>query len=258
MKKAKVTLEQWQTLKAVIDEGSFAKAADALNKSQSTVSYAISKLEEQLPSPVLTMEGRKAVLTEEGKVLYRRAVSLLELALEIEQTAKSLADGWETQLTICVDSIAPISPVFDAIHHFSTIAPQTRITLIETNLSGTIEALLEKRAELVLTAQMPPGFLGKFIGDVQMIPVAHANHPLARETRKLKLGDLQKHRQIVVRRQCGYYRSSLRPASLFCPLLRDTVPGSLPPLPERGYRLDRAIALRLAMFRGLSRVVAGR
>ena len=56
----KISLEQWAAFKAVVDEGSFAKAAEALNKSQSAVSYAIAKLEEQLPTPVLTQQGRRA------------------------------------------------------------------------------------------------------------------------------------------------------------------------------------------------------
>jgi len=199
MKPTKITLEQWQTFKAVVDEGSFAKAAEALNKSQSTVSYAIAKLEEQLPTPVLTIEGRKAVLTEEGKVMYRRASQLLDLALNVEQTATSLAEGWETQLTIDIESIVPIDRVLQALQIFMEKAPQTRITLLETTLSGTVETLLERRADLVLTGQIPPGFLGTHITQVKLIPVAHANHPLCREKKSLSQQDLQQHRQIVVR-----------------------------------------------------------
>ena len=56
----KITLEQWASLVAVVDEGSYAKAADLLNKSQSTVSYAISRVEEQLGGQVLKISGRKA------------------------------------------------------------------------------------------------------------------------------------------------------------------------------------------------------
>ena len=63
MKSPRISLEQWAAFKAVVDEGSFARAAEALNKSQSSVSYAIAKLNEQLPSPVLELYGRIAVLT---------------------------------------------------------------------------------------------------------------------------------------------------------------------------------------------------
>ncbi len=63
----KITLEQWQTFRCVVDEGSFARAAEKLNKSQSSISYAIGQLNAQLPQPVLRVEGRRSVLTEAGE-----------------------------------------------------------------------------------------------------------------------------------------------------------------------------------------------
>ena len=40
----RITLEQWRCLVAVVDEGGYAQAAEALNKSQSSVTYAVQKL----------------------------------------------------------------------------------------------------------------------------------------------------------------------------------------------------------------------
>ena len=199
MKTPKVNLEQWLCFKTVIDEGSFANAADALNKSQSSISYNIAKLEENLPSPVLEMKGRKATLTAAGNVLYRRASQLLDLATEVEQIADCMAQGWETEITVNADSIVPIKPLLKAIEKFTYQAPQTRITLLESTLSGTTEVLLEKRADIVISGQTPPGFLGTHLTTIRMIPVAHANHPLNRLKQSLSDQDLLQHRQIVVR-----------------------------------------------------------
>ncbi len=199
MKLPKVTLEQWATFKAVVDEGSFAKAAEQLNKSQSSISYAIAKLEEQLPSPVLSLNGRKAILTEEGKVLYRNASQLLNHAKDIEQLANCLSQGWETEIIIGFDSIIDTTPLFNAIDQFSDQAPHTRIVLLESTLSGTMESLLERKADIVLSGQTPPGFLGRSVATVTMIPVAHTNHPLSRIKSDITEQDLKQHRQIVVR-----------------------------------------------------------
>ena len=199
MRPPKVNLDQWLSFKTVIDEGSFAKAAEALNKSQSSISYNIAKLEENLPTPVLEMQGRKAVLTAEGKVLYRRANQLLEMASEVEQIAECLAQGWDTEITINADSIVPIKPLLTAIEKFTIQAPQTRITLLENTLSGSTEVLLEKRADIVISGQTPPGFMGTKLTTIYMIPVAHANHPLNRLKQKVTSHDLKQHRQIVVR-----------------------------------------------------------
>ena len=48
MTEPKITLEQWRALLAVVDEGGYAAAAEALDKSQSAISYAIQKLETTL------------------------------------------------------------------------------------------------------------------------------------------------------------------------------------------------------------------
>ena len=42
----RVTLDQWLVLQAIIDEGGFAQAANALHRSQSSISYAARKLQD--------------------------------------------------------------------------------------------------------------------------------------------------------------------------------------------------------------------
>ncbi len=195
----KISLEQWSAFIAVVEEGSFAQAAEALNKSQSAISYAIARLEEQLPTPVLQQQGRKAVITEAGEVLYRRAKQLVNLANDVEQTAQCLAQGWETTITVAVDAIVPMEPVLQAMRRFGDRVPHTRVVLLETTLSGTDEALLERRADMAICASIPPGFLATPIGEIYKIPVAHVAHPLAMSGRPLTEQDLRQARQIVVR-----------------------------------------------------------
>ena len=59
-----VTLEQWRALIAVVDAGGYAQAAEALHKSQSAVTYAVQKLEEQLGSELFDRSGYRPVLSE--------------------------------------------------------------------------------------------------------------------------------------------------------------------------------------------------
>ncbi|SMF24188.1 DNA-binding transcriptional regulator, LysR family [Alteromonadaceae bacterium Bs31] len=195
----KITLEQWQTFVTVVDEGSFAKAAEVLNKSQSSISYIIAKLQEQLPTPPLSQQGRKAEVTDAGKVLYRHAKNLLKDADDIEKAAQYLASGWEPEVTIAADAITPMSKILCALQDFSKTSPSTRIRLLETTLSGTDEALLSKQADIAITARIPPGFFGEPIGSASMVPVASPKHPLLRHEHKISEKELKQHRQIVVR-----------------------------------------------------------
>ena len=55
----RITLDQWNTLVSVVDSGGYARAADRIHKSQSTLTYAIKKLEFLLGVKVFELRGRK-------------------------------------------------------------------------------------------------------------------------------------------------------------------------------------------------------
>ena len=63
------TLDQLRILRAIVREGSFKKAADSLYVTQPAVSLQIQNLEKQLEVPLFDRGGRKAQLTEAGKLL---------------------------------------------------------------------------------------------------------------------------------------------------------------------------------------------
>jgi DNA-binding transcriptional LysR family regulator len=194
-----VTLDQWQTLIAVVDKGGYAAAAEVLNKSQSTVSYAIQKLESSLNIRAFSIDGRRAILTPAGKTLYQRAKVLLEEANQLETQAQQFSEGWEPELRIAMDTLFPEWVMLDVIDQFIQAHPLTRIELMETVLSGTDEALLKKEADIVIGGRIPPGFLGDPILLVNFCAVASPNHPLHQLNRPLNYQDLRLHRQLVVK-----------------------------------------------------------
>jgi len=81
-----------QTYAAVVDLGSFVKAADVLEMSKPTVSRYVSDLEERLGVRLLQRTTRKLSLTEEGRSFYARCKAVLAdvQAVESEITSKSL------------------------------------------------------------------------------------------------------------------------------------------------------------------------
>ncbi|MDX1757751.1 MAG: LysR family transcriptional regulator [Marinobacter sp.] len=195
----RTTLEHWAVLAAVVDEGSFARAAEALNKSQSSVSYALKALQDQLPVEVLTVRGRKAELTDAGQVLLRRARGLLDDMKSLERLALNLAQDWEPEVRLAVDVIFPPHLLSEAMERFVPQSRSTRVQIIESVLSGGQEALLQGLADLAITHRPPPGFLGNELIRQEFMAVAHRDHPLARAEDSLTLRDLQRYRQFVVR-----------------------------------------------------------
>jgi DNA-binding transcriptional LysR family regulator len=195
----KTTLEQWALLAAVIDSGGFAQAAHALNRSQSAVSYGVSRLQEALGVPLLAIDGRKAVLTPHGRTLLARSRSLLRDLNSLEQLARSLLRGWEAELTLVVDSAFPRPRLLNIIAELQSSCPDTQIQLADAVLSGAEEAIDAGRADLIVTSRIPHGFLGDPLLNVEFIAAAHPNHALFKLERELNADDLRRHVQAVVR-----------------------------------------------------------
>lgn len=195
----KATLEQWRMLKAVVDAGGFAKAAELVHKSPSSINHAVQKLQIQLGVALLEVRGRKAELTPAGEAMLRRAEHLLEEAARMEGVARAMAQGVESEVALAVDQLVPQDAVIDALERFSRRFPNTRIQLHETLLDGGPELLRQGRVDMLLGPSVPSGFLGEPVGQIRMVCIAHAHHPLAHAGKRLSLHDLRSHRQVVVR-----------------------------------------------------------
>jgi DNA-binding transcriptional LysR family regulator len=183
----------------VVDADGYAQAAQVLHKSQSAVTYAVQKIEALLGVKAFEVVGRKAHLTPTGQVLYRRAKALLEEAGALEGAAGSLAAGWEPELRLAVEIIFPTWLLLQCFARFAEECPQTRIELYESVLSGTEEALLQRKVDLAICSQVPPGFAGDPLMRLRFIAAAHPQHPLHQLGRELTLQDLRKHRHLVIR-----------------------------------------------------------
>lgn len=195
----KISLEQWRALLAVVDAGGYAQAASQLHKTQSTISYGIQRIEEGLGVAIFAIEGRKAVLTPAGRVLYRRAQALVAEAERIERTAAGLATGWEPVLTLAIEIVFPTWLLLRCLETFALEQPATRIELYESVLGGTDELLQEGRADLALASAVPPGFVGDPVMTADFIAVAAPSHPLHQLGRAITVDDLREHRHLVIR-----------------------------------------------------------
>src|SRR6266446_1550125 len=195
----RISLDQWRALLAVVNEGSYARAAKALHKSQSSVTYAVQKLESLLGVKAFKVQGRKASLTPTGDLLYRRARYLLDEATGLEQSVKRLSAGWEAEIRVAVEVIFPTWLLLECLDRLSKESPHTRIELIESVLGHRTDALAQGLADLAIFGSVPPGFLGEPLMRLRFVLAAHPDHPLHQLGRKLSLRDLRPYRHLVVR-----------------------------------------------------------
>lgn len=195
----KVSLEQWKTLVSVVESGGYAQAASQLHKSQSTLTYAVQKMERLLGLKLFEIKGRKAQLTERGQVMYLRGKALVEDAARLERAAAAMASGWEAEVRLAVDIVFPTWLLLHSFSRFGAERPEIRLELYESVLGGTIEALTEGRVDFAIASSIPPGFTGDALMHVRFVMAAHPSHPLHQLGRPLVPADLKTHRHLVIR-----------------------------------------------------------
>ena len=199
MSRAKSTLEQWRIVQAVVDFGGYAQAAEQLNKSQSSLNHAVAKLQHQLGINLLEVRGRKAYLTEQGEVLLRRSRHLTQSVEELEQLATNLGQGWEPNLTIAREIVYPIDTLVEALNAFLPQSRGTRVTVLDTVLTGTNELIQNNQVDLAICATPPKGHIAEPLCDAVFELVCHPEHPLAQLYVIEDDKQLAQHLQIVIK-----------------------------------------------------------
>ena len=182
----KTTLEQWALLEKVIELGSFAKAAEETNRSQSSVSYNLALLQERLGVALLAPSGRRAVLTPAGELLLNQVKPLLKAFWGVEPPAATLRNGARTRLDLVVDSIFPRQRLFAILRQFQQRYPQTQVRL--TEVLENVDEASAARSEadvMVLTRRQDITGRGEWLMNIDFIAVAHRNHPLSQSEEPL-------------------------------------------------------------------------
>lgn len=201
----RITLEALQILDAIDTRGSFAAAAEALNRVPSALTHAIRKLEDDLALTLFVRQGRRAVLTPAGRTLLDEGRHLLRAAGELECRVKRVATGWENELKIALDALIDTReflPLVELFYRETQGLSTTRIKLMTEVLGGTWDALLTHRADLAVGAvgDVPAG------GGLRTLPFGQAefcfavapHHPLARAAEPLAEQDILAHRAVVI------------------------------------------------------------
>lgn len=195
----RISLRQWRVLHAVVDCGGFAQASEFLHLSQSAISYALAKLQEQLGVPLLKIEGRKAQLTEMGRAMLERSRRLIRDANEIEAFASAMERGWEPEIRLVVDSAFPSNLLMRALSIFARTGQGTLVRLSEVTNVGMEEALRQCNVDLAISAQVPKGFLSNPLMEVEYVAVTCPGHPLHSLGKVITMVDLERVTQIVIR-----------------------------------------------------------
>ncbi len=197
-----LTPEALALLQSVARAGSFAAAARELGLVPSAVTYRVRQIEDALDALLFDRSSRQARLTAAGTELLREGERLLSEVDAVANRVRRVATGWESQLTLAVDTVICQATVMELAQAFLEVAPQTRLRLRDEALSGTIECLASGQADLALGVAMEPGTVAglrsKLLGELEFVFAVAPHHPLARLREPLADDLLQRHRAVAV------------------------------------------------------------
>lgn len=221
----KLSLEAIEIVDAIARHGSFAAAAERLYKVPSTISYAVSKLEDQLGLALFVRNGPRVALTPAGQEMLKEGRWLLAAARQLESRMRQISTGFEAEIRLVHDSLIPTSAFNPDICAFEDMNCGTRLRIGSEALTGTWETLREGRADLIIAAgEGPPGggYKAVAVGSLEFAFCVTPTHPLARLQRPLVRDDLLEHTAIVV--GDGARSSADRTVGLLMGQRRITVP----------------------------------
>ena len=93
-------LRQIQYFCAVVKAGSFTRAAETCNVSQSAISQQVKALESEFGFELVHRHGRSFDVTPAGELFARKAQVLIDQLDDLRYEAEGVANGWATTLSI--------------------------------------------------------------------------------------------------------------------------------------------------------------
>lgn len=192
------TLDEWEIVLAVVQLGGFAPAAEQLNRSQSTISYAVARLQDKLGIKLFEIKGRKAHLTEMGRVLLADAEPHLAGFHQLEQRARSLASGGQSEIRLSVDSIFPNDRLFGALLEFNRRFPHVHTKLRQSSFLSSDAEFSAHKAHLCISGLIAREYSVQPILEIRMLAVARRDHPLMVSNHPVTRADMMHHTLAVV------------------------------------------------------------
>lgn len=143
-----MNLKRLITLKTIVEEGSFLKASQKLYCTQSTVTFQIKQLEQDLSLQLFEKIGRKMVLTQAGKNILPYVYELIRVLENIERTAQQESSEPSGELRVLIAETQLAYRMADVLKQFRIRAPNVKLSLQSQNCYKIRDALVADKADL--------------------------------------------------------------------------------------------------------------
>lgn len=192
----KITLHQLQVFKSVVEEGSVTKAAQKLHLTQPAVSNILRNLESVLACKLTEVLGRKIYLSPFGKLIYPKALDILQEVHELEEAVLDFRNAKTGELSIGLVTTAKyFVPLL--VGRFKKEYPHILVKMNVHNRDTIIKRLEHNEDDFVIMSQLPQGLLvdSEDFYEDKLVVVAAQDYALDKEM--VSLADLENQPWII-------------------------------------------------------------
>ncbi len=152
-----VTLRQLRYFHAVVEHGSFSRAAEGVYVSQPALSLQIRELEAVLGAPLFERESRGVFLTPLGRKAHEQTLRVLDETLVLETMGKRFDAG---PFRIAVGIISTLAPYLLAgvLERLQSSRPRVELDVVEAPSRDIVSGLLAGRLDAAILS-LPLGML---------------------------------------------------------------------------------------------------
>jgi len=196
----RLTLDQLRALIAIAETGSFSAAARRLGRVQSAITQSVHALESALGISLFDRTGKRAELTEVGRVILDDARRLVVGAATLRARAQNTAAGIEPELTLAVTAAFPDNVLLRSLKALQAAFPELPVTLYTEGLAVPERRL---RDGLVRLAIYPLAATGasdletELLATIPITAVVAPDHPLAAEKPPLSSEVMERYVQLA-------------------------------------------------------------
>lgn len=181
----RLNFEEIRTFAAVVELGSFSKAAEALFRTAAAVSYRINSLEETLGVELLERTTRGVVPTPAGAWLYDKVSALLIWQEHVPAEIQQIRNGVESKFVLVINNLLYDSTcVANLLAMIRKRYPYTQLEVIESVYNGVWDALIYKEGSVAIGLPthhpIDDRYETKPIGVIEWHFVVSPTHPLAK------------------------------------------------------------------------------
>lgn len=193
-------LRQLRHFLAVVDHGSFSRAADALSLTPQALSKSLSSLEHSLSVRLLDRTTRHVSLTSHGEMLLSHARVIAAEAAQYQRHVEDSLGVRSGRLAVGAGATAAGTWVADAVHALTTMRPQLHVSVTDGNAAILVPLLLRGQLDVLVCvvndALNDPLIAEETLFVERVSVIAGSGHPLAGRKR-LTLDEIAKYPWLV-------------------------------------------------------------